>query len=70
VERLRPKENGVGDQAAVESRQLAAVGDGQGEQIAVGDLAGVEQAGEVDFLAVEEADVVRPEMVAGVLCES
>jgi len=36
--------NGVGDQSPVKGRQLASVDHGQGEEIAVGHLAGVQKA--------------------------
>lgn len=38
---------------------------GQGQEITVGYLVGSEQAGWVEFLAVEDADIVGPEVMAG-----
>jgi hypothetical protein len=43
------------------------VGNGEGEQAGVCDLAGVEQTRYVDFLSVEQADFVWPELVAGTM---
>ena len=57
--------DGVGDEAAVEGGELASVGVGQGQQVGVSDLLGGKEAGGIEVAAVEDADVVGPEDVAG-----
>lgn len=61
---LRAAFDGVGDEAPVESGELPGMGLGEGEQIAIGDLAGGEQAGRIEPLTIKDADVVRPEAMA------
>jgi len=56
--------DGVGDEAAVQGGELAAVGACEGQKITVGYLMGTEEAGGIKFLAVEDADVVRPKEMA------
>ena len=62
---LSPLVDCVRDQTAVKGGKFAAVGDCEGEQVAVGDLARSQQAVWVDSSLIKQADVVWPEYVAG-----
>ena len=55
--------HGVCDDATVESGELAAMGMGEGEKVAVCDLAGGEQPRRIDEMPVEDTDIVRPKVV-------
>jgi hypothetical protein len=57
-------EHWVWDETPIQGRELTSVGYSESEEVTIRDLAGVEHAAEVDFLAVQEADVVGPEFVA------
>ena len=54
----------VRDEAAVQGGEFSAVSDGKGEQVAVGDLAGGQEAVGIDSACIEQAYVVWPELMA------
>jgi hypothetical protein len=64
MECLRSVDDRVRDQVPVKGCQLPAMGAGQGQQIRDSHLPGIEQARVVDALAVEEGEIVRPELMA------
>lgn len=53
------------DEAPVERGQLAAMGYGESEKIAVCHLRGIEQARAIDTTLIEKGDIVRPEFMPG-----
>ena len=55
----------VGDDTAIERGQLATVCNCKREKIAVRDLTAGEQARRVELSRIQQADVARPEDVAG-----
>jgi len=67
---LSPLVDCVRDQTAVKGGKFAAVGDCEGEQVAVGDLARSQQAVWVDSSLIKQADVVWPELVARIIDET
>lgn len=60
----------VRDDTAVERGELAAVGYGEGEKVAVRDLAGGRETVVSESCLVEHADVVGPELVARIVDET
>lgn len=64
VQRFGTGFDGVGDEAAVEGGELAAVRACQCQQITVGYLKGTEKTGWNEFCAVEDADVIGPKDMA------
>jgi len=63
MKRFLTVDYGVSDQVTVERCQLAAVSNGQGQQITVSHLARVEQAATVHALAIQKGNVIRPELM-------
>ncbi len=64
MEGLLPVDYGTGYEMAIEGCQFAIVSAGQGKEIAIGYLRGVEQVSHVDVLLIEQRDVVRPELMS------
>ena len=63
MKRFLTVDYGVSDQVTVERCQLAAVSNGQGQQITVSHLARVEQASAINALAIQKGNVIRPELM-------
>jgi hypothetical protein len=57
--------NGVHDEPAIECGQLAPVDRCQGQQVRIAYLRRVKESREVDFSAIQKAEIVWPEIVAG-----
>jgi hypothetical protein len=53
--------HGINNQALIKSGKLAIASDGQRQQIAVGDLSGVQQPNGVNPILIQKIDVGRPE---------
>ena len=64
METFRSVAYGVGNQSAIEGRQLATVCDSKSQKIAVCDLSYGQDTRDVEPLGVQQADVVWPEGVA------
>jgi hypothetical protein len=61
--------DGAGNELAIEGRKLAAMGNGERQEIGVRHLGRVQQSRRINAVAVHEAHIIGPELVPGKIHE-
>ncbi len=65
MKRPRSVHNGIRDQPLVKRGELPTMCPGQGQEIAVCHLCGIQEATAIHTFCIQERDVIGPEIVAG-----